>query len=137
MDNYQFDPAENTWVHHLKRVQDAPVSTNVPPERPPRFIQVERTGGVRTASSDHAQMTFTCWAESRADAAALASEVLHIVLAARVADGRPVNKLRVLGEPMYSPDGESGADRYIFTITAALRGSYRMPPTSRASFERS
>lgn len=127
MDRYLFDPAEDAWVAYLKSVQDERVSTNVPRERPARFIQVERTGGASGLASDDAQMTFRCWAESRSAAARFASETLRLVMLARTLAGRPVSDKRVIGDPIFLPDPESGADRYQFTIRARIRGKFPTP----------
>ncbi|QAB17483.1 hypothetical protein Leucomu_05705 [Leucobacter muris] len=127
MDRYQFDPAEDAWVAYLKSVQDTHVSTNVPRERPERFIEVERTGGASGLASDDAQMTFRCWAESRAAAAAFASETERLVMLARTLAGRPVGRKTVIASSVYLPDPISGADRYQFTIRAAIRGKFPTP----------
>lgn len=127
MGDIYFDPAENLWVAYLKREQKAPVSTNVPKERPTRFIQVERTGGASGLSIDPAVMTFLCWAESRAAAAAFAAEVLHVVQRAGRPGGIAANRVRVVSSPLYRPDPLSGADLYQFTIQSRLRGKKLTP----------
>lgn len=126
MDSYQFDPAEDAWIAYLREAQPERASTQVPPadKRPPRFIQVERTGGTPGLAADDALVTFTCWAPSRSEAGQFAAEIHRLVLLARTLAGRPVTARRTVSSPIYRPDPQTRADRYQFTIRAKIRGRY-------------
>ncbi len=54
--------------------------TEIPPDRPERFISIERTGGDRSDYVlDHPNVVIQCWAKTRAEASALAYEVDDLV----------------------------------------------------------
>lgn len=54
--------------------------TEVPYNRPARFISIERTGGGQeNILADKASIAIQCWAASRADAAALAVSVCEVL----------------------------------------------------------
>lgn len=129
MDRYIFDPAEDAWIAYLKTVlPNIRSATNVPDERPDTWIQVTRTGGPQDLAHDHAQITFHVWAPTRAKAAALAADVHRLVLLARTLAGRPVKSKRTVTAPVYSPDPQSRADRYLFVIKASIRGRHPKAP---------
>ncbi|NEG54758.1 hypothetical protein [Bifidobacterium platyrrhinorum] len=69
---------ETTLVQFLNRQPELtgiPVSTDVPPQRPERFVTVERVGGDETPFTDHPMLAIQCWGTSRMQASFLAQRV--------------------------------------------------------------
>ncbi|KKI20558.1 MULTISPECIES: hypothetical protein [unclassified Leucobacter] len=128
MDRYQFDPAEAAWIAYLLGEGHDAYAEVPDQDRPPRFIEVERTGGAPGLATDDAQMTFRCWAPSRAEADAYAAEIHRLVLLARELAGRHVTAKRTIGSPVYFPDEPTRGHRYQFTIRAKIRGRYPDTP---------
>lgn len=63
-------------IRWLSSQVSVPVKSEVPKQRPKRFVSVERTGGPRhSVIIDQAQLDLFCWAETRAEALKLAHEV--------------------------------------------------------------
>ena len=63
-------------VRYLSSRLSVPVSTNVPKERPPSFVTVERMGGgVSYGVIDSPQVTVRAWARTDYEASELAYEV--------------------------------------------------------------
>lgn len=94
-----------------------PVSGQVPAQRPPRFITVERTGGNRTHLWDSPMFAVQAWAATEAEASALADEVADAILrwqldaAVAYADVRSVYAF---------PDPDSRVPRFQLTVSATL-----------------
>lgn len=57
------------WLDADPRLTDWPVLRTVPPNRPTRFITVERTGGSEGRYASTPLVTVQVWAENRAEAA--------------------------------------------------------------------
>ena len=89
-----------------------PSYLDVPPERPSEFLVVELTGGaaddrvMRTPSVD-----VDCWAQTRARAAAIASDVRDALLA--MPDSLPNVFGARISTTYNSPDMDSGTPRYV------------------------
>lgn len=66
---------EEFIVDYLSGVLSVPVSGDVPSPVLPRFVTVEKTGGGRENKIPSATIAVQAWAETRADAADLCSEV--------------------------------------------------------------
>lgn len=102
-----------------------PVSTRVPNPRPTQFIRIQRTGGPRqNVVVDGAQVTYECWDDDSAQAAATARVVRAVVLAAK-------NTVTPSGALIYGTDEFSGPallpdvseqHRYSWTVRHHLRG---------------
>jgi hypothetical protein len=126
MTHYLFEPAEDALVAYLRTAQSTAVGVDVPPERPERFIRVERTGGAPKLAHDAAKLRVHCWAESREAAAHLASETMRHVLNARTVADRPVRRKRVLKGP-FRPIENGGEAYYQFTVQMEIRGRFPNP----------
>ncbi|QIK63201.1 hypothetical protein G7068_08325 [Leucobacter viscericola] len=126
MNQYLFEPAEDALVAYLRSTQATEVGVDVPPERPDRFIRVERTGGAPKLAHDVVKVTFHCWAETREATAILASETMRHVLNARVVADRPVRRNRVLKGPR-RPTKNGGSEHYQFTVQMEIRGRFPTP----------
>ncbi len=103
---------------------DAPVSTQIPNPRPPKFVRLFRTGGPsRDVVVDDAQVTFECWANSDTDAADMALVVRAVILAVANTDagGDLLYRAREFSGPARLPD-ESGQHRYSWTVQVSTRG---------------
>lgn len=69
---------ETALVRFLNRQSELtgiPVSTDVPAQRPERFVTVERVGGDETPFVDHPLLVIQCWDVSRVKASFLAQRV--------------------------------------------------------------
>ena len=69
---------ETALVRFLNRqpeLMGIPVSTDVPAQRPERFVTVERVGGDETPFVDHPLLAVQCWDASRVEASFLAQRV--------------------------------------------------------------
>lgn len=66
---------EEFIVDYLSGALSVPVSGDVPSPVLPRFVTVEKTGGGRENKIPSATIAVQAWAETRADAADLCSEV--------------------------------------------------------------
>ena len=105
-----------------------PVGSRVPNPRPTAFVRVERTGGVRRSMVvDEATVTIEAWAasaEAAQDLAQSARSAVHEAVGAVLAGFGTVYAATELSGPGYSPDPDSGHDRYVFSISVALRGAH-------------
>lgn len=113
-----------TVTTHL-RALGVPVTGKVPTSRPSSFLTVSRTGGPRRNQLvDEAQVTVDSWAESNADALALAERArqsLHSMTGTTPA-GVLVVGVEELSGPAETPD-LSEQPRYRQTFVIATRGS--------------
>lgn len=105
-----------------------PVGTKVPNPRPPSFVLVRRTGGVRrNVVVDEAQITVEAWAateEAAHDLSQLARGLVHR-LAGTYVDGVTVYRVAEFAGPALLPDPLSDQPRYSFTMLVGLRGVER------------
>lgn len=62
-------------IAYLSRKLSVHVSADVPRDRPPKFVTVERTGGGSSDLLDHPTLAIQSWAASRALASALSHDV--------------------------------------------------------------
>lgn len=60
------------WLSGQPELDGIPVSLDVPPHRPERFVTIERVGGGETKFIDTPMLAIQCWAESRVQAAKVA-----------------------------------------------------------------
>ncbi|MBT1173581.1 hypothetical protein JS528_09560 [Bifidobacterium sp. MA2] len=78
------------WLDSDPHLQDWPVTLTVPPNRPTRFITIERTGGTQGRYSATPLITLQIWAENRSEAAYTAGTVsirmLEMTALADIAD---------------------------------------------------
>lgn len=104
--------------------EPVPVVSRVPSPRPPRFVRVERVGGIRqTVVSDRPRLDVHAWAETEAAAADLAELVRALVSVLPGVRGRTtVYGVREVGGPQWLPDDVSGSPRYAFAVEAHMRG---------------
>lgn len=106
--------AEGLIIAHLNGLPDRPAEAfqDVPPDRPARFITVERTGGPREFVRELPTFAVQCWAESRWQASELA-RVTASNLEAMVSHPA-VGRVTVSSTYNFpSPDGEP---RYQLTV---------------------
>nr|WP_301888457.1 hypothetical protein [Bifidobacterium dentium] len=68
------------WLSSQPELAEVPVSTDVPANRPSKFISIERTGGERTKILDRPELAIQCWAQSSVEAAELADMLVDVVL---------------------------------------------------------
>lgn len=60
------------WLSEQPELDGIPVSLDVSPQRPERFVTIERVGGGETKFIDTPMLAIQCWAGSRVKAAKLA-----------------------------------------------------------------
>lgn len=104
----------------------APVRQKVPDPRPDRFVTIVRGGGVRhTLVSDAATLLVECWGETPTDAHDLAqlSRALLLAMQGMVVDDVAVYRIDEVAGPQQLPDPLSEQPRYVFTLSAHLRGT--------------
>lgn len=68
------------WLSVQPKLAEIPVSTDVPANRPSKFISIERTGGERSKILDRPELAIQCWASSSVEASELADELVDVVL---------------------------------------------------------
>lgn len=125
-----FPDATETVILYLTDILDdygetCPVVKEVPQSRPAKFVQVFRTGGPRhNLVVDGAQLTISCWADTDAEAADLASLVRAALLAIRseVVGTVTFYKVDELAGPADLPDPDSQQARMTWSVIAFLRG---------------
>ncbi|WP_432068231.1 hypothetical protein [Streptomyces sp. C10-9-1] len=104
--------------------EPVPVVSRVPSPRPPRFVRVERLGGLQqTPVSDRPRLDFHAWGETEADAhdvCALVRALVHVIPG--VHGGVTVYRVAEVGGPQWLPDSESGQPRYAFAAEIHMRG---------------
>jgi hypothetical protein len=107
--------------------QVVPVVSNIPsPDRPVKFVRVQRTGGpeVFARVMDGAQLTVDCWAATAAaamDLAQLSRKLIHD-MAGTVQSGVSVHRVVEFGGPSDLPDPVSESPRVTFTVQVQMRG---------------
>lgn len=103
-----------------------PIGDRVPNPRPDAFVVCNRIGGIRAnLVVDEATLSFEAWAGSEQAAHDLAQQVRGAVLSL-VGDVTTAGTIYRVGEyagPASSPDALSNAPRFVFTMTAAARGT--------------
>ncbi|MGN6589503.1 MAG: hypothetical protein ACTHKE_04350 [Sphingomicrobium sp.] len=117
----QFPDGELAVCNLLRNtLLNVPVVADIPATRPPEFVRVIRTGGVReTFRSEAGIFAIEAWAQKKARAVELANKARAILNAA---DGA-VFGVRELAGPAYLPDPESTQIRYTMSVQARTRGS--------------
>ncbi len=121
-----FGDTAATVITVLNAALTPPVSGKVPNPRPPTFITVRRTGGVRlNRVADDATVVVEAFAATDTaalDLAQLARQALH---AARgtVVGGTVLYRIEELSGPAELPDPISEQSRVTQTFTVATRGS--------------
>lgn len=106
---------------------DVEVHAQVPyPDRPNRFVTIERAGGPRrNLVVDAAMLSIEAWSDGAADAqdiAQLCRAVMHSLPGTTVS-GVSIYRADEAGGPVHQPDPESGHERYTFAIQIAARGT--------------
>lgn len=107
--------------------EPVPVVSRVPSPRPPRFVRVQRVGGLQqTVVSDRPRLDFHAWAENEGAAYDLCALVRALVgVIPGVRGGVTVYSVREVGGPQWLPDSESGQPRYAFAAEVHMRGRIR------------
>lgn len=102
--------AETLIVQYLSCRLDVPVSTDVPPERPARFVTVERTGGTETRFASRPMLAVQAWGGTRTECGNLAHRVRALLMQAtsltEVAD------VQILSLSNYPDPGPPASTRY-------------------------
>lgn len=101
------------WLSARPLLAGVPVSTDVPADRPKRFITIERTGGSRSERRDLPMLAVQVWAESRVQAGDLAGMVADEI--EHVTEHSQVGRVSLSG-PYNFPDPSSGQARYQITV---------------------
>lgn len=121
-----FPDVEGLVITYLKdALAGTPVSTKVPDSRPSRFIKATVVGGNNARlNADSAMVTFQCWEADSVKASLLARTArAHIhAMAGNQVNGTWVYKVRDVGIPAYSPDPNTNAPRYQFTVLIDVKG---------------
>jgi hypothetical protein len=94
-----------------------PISGQVPAQRPPRFITVERVGGERTHLWDHPLLAVQVWAQTQADAVALADRVAALLMDWQM---QPYVASADVQSVYAFPDPDSRVARFQITVSATL-----------------
>lgn len=97
-------------------IKDVPIHGDVPTDRPPKFITVERLGGPRDLIQDRGTYALQCWAPTRAKAAALSEQVADAVL--HLPATTPALAATDVVSALNFPDPDSGQARYQVTVNA-------------------
>lgn len=99
------------------------VGTKFPAAGASRFVRVMRAGGVtRGIGYDSPRLVFICTGASSTDAERLCALVRGLILAwARLSDD--VTRVQDAGDMAYSPDPDTGQDRYQFAVQADMKMS--------------
>lgn len=102
---------EAALVAWLPGAVGAPCFAEVPPERPGKFLTVERTGGSAAIGIDRPALAIQAWAGSKYDAQELALAARDAMLYRSV--GIPqVRGCSINSGPYPFPDEDSGQHRY-------------------------
>ncbi len=105
-------------IAYLKRkFQGVRVSTRVPASRPSKFVTVERTGGQRTHLWDSPMFAVQAWAQSEAEASALADEVADAILDWQL---DPIVAYSAVNAVYAFPDPDARVPRFQLTVSATL-----------------
>lgn len=120
--------AEGAAVAFLKAqfaavADSAGVGTKFPDAGSQRFVRVVRAGGVATnVAYDSPRLVFECYGGSTVTAERLCALTRGFVLAwARLSDD--VTRVQDAGDMAYSPDPDSGQDRYQFAAQVDMKMS--------------
>ncbi|MFY9190180.1 MAG: hypothetical protein WAN89_02755 [Lawsonella sp.] len=100
----------------LSRVLDCPVSMQVPTERPPVFVTVQRTGGaMRDVVTDRARIAIQCWANNLPMAENMCFKAGAVLSqwaeSGETVEGVAVRFFKEVTAPLHFPD-ESGHPRF-------------------------
>lgn len=114
--------AEAVLIDHLSTHQEIVsagvlVAAQVPPERPERFVTVERVGGAIGRFTQRPIFAVQAWGPSRLAAALLADQVSRILLHAAL---RPEVGAIAVTHLYHHPDPDSGQERYQLTVETTL-----------------
>lgn len=107
-----------------------PVSVAVPMSRPPEFVLVPRTGGVRqTVVTDAAMIAVEAWAQRDARALKLAQLTRGVIhtLPGQTIQGHTFYRVNEVGGVALFPDPDSQQARYVFTVEVHVRGHQITP----------
>lgn len=77
---------EKTIYDYLTACLHVPVYTEIPKDRPEKFVTLEKTGGSRVNLLDTATLAIQCWGTSLYDAAELCQTVIAVMNAAVALD---------------------------------------------------
>lgn len=120
-----FPDIEELVVIYLASKLSVPVGTKIPQDRPSSFVVCRRTGGTRrNLVIDRASIQFHCWADTDANALALAQltrAYIFAILGEHV-NGSYFYDMEESAGPGDLPDGVSNQSRYVFTFALSVRG---------------
>lgn len=120
-----YPDAEDLLIGYLMPIVDVPVSTRVPRERPDRWVQVRRSGGINDVVRDRPRIDVFAWGSDEGDAHDLcmtARSALHALEGTTLLGPVCYGVEEFLG-PTRSDDRESGAPRMWMTVQLSLRTS--------------
>ena len=103
----------------LRKGLGIPSSSAVPAKRPRRFATVERTGGGYSQGRDAPNLAVQVWAETEADAYALALMAREVLVNMR--ETHPSVCSCSIGGIYAFPDPDSGSSRYQLDFHAVTR----------------
>lgn len=115
--------AEQLVVQELKASSQfvslgAPVSMDVPRNRPTKFVTVERTGGPGDRFRDFPALAVQAWAGTRLEASELADDLVPILRG--LANTEHIHRVSV--DSVYNfPDPESRQGRYQIVLTLVTK----------------
>lgn len=101
------------------------VHAQVPNPRPPKFVIVERVGGVRrNLVVDDAMLSIEAWSSRADDALTILQFVRAVVyrMVGKYTLGVLVYRVDEVGGVQHSPDPVSNQERYIMTLQLSVRG---------------
>lgn len=109
----------DSLVEALAPILHVPVVGQTPNPRPPKWVLIERSGGIGTLSSDEPMLTFEAWSDiSKKDASDLAQQArdwVTLTMPPVLPGGIRVTRRREIGGPSYQPPTASGSYRYRWT----------------------
>lgn len=119
-----FPDAESLVVRYLRESLDGvEVHVRVPKDRPSRFVQVRRNGGLANGVQDRPRLDFFAWGPSDEDAKDLAQSVRALMGGIRgTRYGSSVTGVEEFAGLAPAPD-QSGAARWFLSIEITVRGT--------------
>ena len=113
--------AETMIVQYLKRHLDEHVSTDVPPERPARFLTVERTGGTETRFASRPMLAIQVWGGTRTECGNLAQKVKAVLFG--LTSLTTVSDVQVMSLTDFPEPGQPAFQRYQIVIQVTMQAT--------------